>query len=59
MKKIKSLISQIILTIQNKKNKDILAIILSALTSPDDIKREYESGAEDYVLKSWSNQDPV
>ena len=34
-------------------------IILSALTFPDDVKRGYECGAVDYILKPWSNQDLV
>ncbi len=34
-------------------------IILSALTFPNDVKRGYECGAIDYILKPWSNQDLV
>ncbi|MFX1286533.1 MAG: PleD family two-component system response regulator [Promethearchaeota archaeon] len=43
----------------NNKYKDIPVIILSALTFPDDIRRGYESGARDYILKPWNNQDLV
>ena len=44
---------------KNQKYKDIPVIILSALTFPDDVRRGYESGAKDYILKPWSNQDLV
>ncbi|MFX0123815.1 MAG: PleD family two-component system response regulator [Candidatus Hodarchaeota archaeon] len=39
--------------------KHIPVIILSALTFPDDIKRGYECGANDYILKPWSNEDLI
>ena len=44
---------------KDQKYKDIPVIILSALTFPDDVRRGYESGAKDYILKPWSNQDLV
>ncbi len=37
----------------------IPVIIMSALTFPDDIKRGYECGAIDYILKPWSNEDLI
>ena len=43
----------------HSKYKQIPIILLSALTFPDDIKKGYESGASDYILKPWSNQDLV
>ncbi|UCG01103.1 MAG: response regulator [Candidatus Heimdallarchaeota archaeon] len=39
--------------------RHIPVIILSALTFPDDIKRGYECGAIDYILKPWSNHDLI
>lgn len=44
---------------KHRKYKDIPVIILSALTFPDDVRRGYESGAIDYILKPWSNQNLV
>ncbi|MFX0207307.1 MAG: PleD family two-component system response regulator [Candidatus Hodarchaeota archaeon] len=44
---------------KNKKYQHIPIIILSALTFPDDIKRGYECGATDYVLKPWNNEDLI
>ncbi len=44
---------------KHQKYKDIPIIILSALTFPNDVRRGYESGAKDYILKPWSNQDLV
>ena len=41
------------------KYQHIPIIILSALTFPDDIKRGYECGAIDYILKPWSNEDLI
>ncbi|MHA2248165.1 MAG: response regulator [Candidatus Hodarchaeales archaeon] len=44
---------------KDQKYKHIPVIILSALTFPDDVRKGYESGAKDYILKPWSNQDLV
>ena len=43
----------------NKHFQHIPVIILSALTFPDDVKRGYECGAVDYILKPWNNTDLV
>lgn len=43
----------------NTKYQHIPVVILSALTFPDDIKRGYECGAIDYILKPWSNEDLI
>lgn len=44
---------------KHPKYRHIPVIMLSALTFPDDIRRGYESGAIDYILKPWSNEDLV
>jgi DNA-binding response OmpR family regulator len=44
---------------KNEKFKHIPIIILSALTFKDDIKRGYECGATDYILKPWNNEDLI
>lgn len=44
---------------KNKRFQHIPIIILSALTFPNDVKRGYECGAVDYILKPWNNIDLV
>ena len=44
---------------KNKRFQHIPIIILSALTFPDDVKRGYECGAVDYILKPWNNIDLI
>lgn len=44
---------------KSRKFQHIPVIILSALTFPDDIKRGYECGATDYIMKPWNNEDLI